>query len=105
MQEITHDLCRLADETARLSSRVDRLMLAVERMVVELGCPLVETDLEAAAKPLRRRNFKDALEAVLDTRERIMRIEHLMATLAPADLATAEKSAPDENEGDPPGNP
>lgn len=84
MQEITHDLGRLTEATTKLSDHLGRLTQITERMAERLGCPVPELAQAAPIKPIRRRNFKDALEAVLETRERIARIEMLIAAMEQA---------------------
>ena len=81
MREIANDLARLADATMVLSEHVSRLNQAAERMTEMLGCSVMQIKVVATEKPLRRRNFKDALEAVLDARERIIQIEQMIAAI------------------------
>lgn len=81
MQEITHDLAQLTEATSKLLDDLGRLVQATERMAEKLGCPSPELTSAVPIKPMRRRNFKDALEAVLDTRERVARIETMIAAM------------------------
>lgn len=83
MQEITHDLAQLTEETSKLSDHVGRLTRITERMAEKLGCVASELP-QTPMKPIRRRNFKDALEAVLETRERIAHIESVVAAMEEA---------------------